>query len=62
MRAALTRLLMLGLLGVIASAVSQAASGDMRSHKLAPGDRIMVTVFGEAELSGDFPIDGAATI
>ena len=62
MRAALTRLLTLVLIGVTASAISQAASGDMRSHKLAPGDRIMVTVFGQAELSGDFPIDGAGNI
>jgi protein involved in polysaccharide export with SLBB domain len=29
---------------------------------LRAGDRITVTVYGPAELSGDFPIDGAGNI
>src|SRR5262245_8341155 len=36
--------------------------GDMRAYKLAPGDRITVTVFGQPDLSGDFRIDGAGNI
>ena len=32
------------------------------TYRLAPGDRIEVTVIGEKELSGDFPIDGAGNI
>ena len=36
--------------------------GDMRSYKLASGDRITVTVFGQSDLSGDFLIDGAGNI
>lgn len=37
-------------------------SGDSLSYKLAPGDRIMVTVFGQPEVSGDSTIDGAGKI
>jgi polysaccharide biosynthesis/export protein len=36
--------------------------GDMRSYRLASGDRITVTVFGQPDLSGDFLIDGAGNI
>jgi polysaccharide export outer membrane protein len=36
--------------------------GDSRAYKLAPGDRITVTVFGQAELSGDMVVDGAGNI
>src|SRR5262245_37134574 len=39
-----------------------APMGDMRVYKLAPGDRITVTVFGQPDLSGDFLIDGAGNI
>jgi polysaccharide biosynthesis/export protein len=35
---------------------------DMRAYKLAPGDRITVTVFGQPDLSGDFLIDGAGNV
>jgi len=35
---------------------------DMRGYKLAPGDRITVTIFGQPDLSGDFLIDGAGNI
>jgi polysaccharide export outer membrane protein len=35
---------------------------DIRSYKLAPGDRIVVTVFGQADLSGQFPVDGTGSV
>ncbi|NOJ43321.1 polysaccharide biosynthesis/export family protein [Bradyrhizobium australiense] len=35
---------------------------DSRAYKLEPGDRITVTVFGQAELSGDMLVDGAGNI
>jgi polysaccharide export outer membrane protein len=41
---------------------TQGSMGDMRAYKLAPGDRITVTVFGQPDLSGDFVIDGAGNI
>lgn len=31
-------------------------------YRLAPGDRIGVTVFGQPDLSGDFPLDGAGMV
>jgi polysaccharide biosynthesis/export protein len=37
-------------------------AADSRAYKLAPGDRITVTVFGQPELSGDITIDGAGII
>ena len=36
--------------------------GDGRAYQLEPGDRITVTVFGQAELSGDILVDGAGNI
>jgi polysaccharide export outer membrane protein len=36
--------------------------GDSRAYKLGPGDRITVTVFGQAELSADILVDGAGNI
>jgi polysaccharide export outer membrane protein len=36
--------------------------GDSRAYQLEPGDRITVTVFGQAELSGDILVDGAGNI
>jgi polysaccharide biosynthesis/export protein len=41
---------------------TQATAGDMRTYKLATGDRITVTVFGQPELSGEFLIDGLGNI
>lgn len=38
------------------------AAGDTRRYRLAPGDRIAVTVFGHTDLSGDFPIDGSGNV
>lgn len=35
---------------------------DSHAYKLAPGDRINVTVFGQADLSGDVTIDGDGNI
>jgi polysaccharide biosynthesis/export protein len=42
--------------------VSADAAGDSRAYRLAPGDRIAVMVFGQAELSGDIVVDGAGNI
>jgi polysaccharide biosynthesis/export protein len=42
--------------------VLSAESIDSRLYRLAPGDRITVTVFGQPELSGEFLIDDAGTI
>lgn len=39
-----------------------ASGGDARQYRLAPGDRIMVVVFGHPDLSGDFMIDGTGNI
>jgi len=36
--------------------------GDSGAYKLGPGDRITVTVFGQAELSGDILVDGLGNI
>lgn len=38
------------------------SAADVGAYKLAPGDRIMVTVFGESELSGEVHIDGAGNV
>jgi len=40
----------------------QAEDASGRDYRLAPGDRIMVTIFGQPELSGDLVIDGGGTI
>ena len=47
---------------VFSFAVSAEAVGDSRAYRLAPGDRIAVMVFGQAELSGDILVDGAGNI
>jgi protein involved in polysaccharide export with SLBB domain len=44
------------------SAVLADSPGDSRDYKLAPGDRITVSVVGQAELSGDMILDGAGDI
>jgi polysaccharide biosynthesis/export protein len=38
------------------------SSGDLRTYQLEPGDRVLVTVFGQPELSGDLMVDGAGNI
>src|SRR5215475_2425898 len=52
------------LLGVLACSARLAAEpvGDLRTYKLASGDRITVTVFNQPELSGDVVIDDAGNI
>jgi polysaccharide export outer membrane protein len=52
------------LLGALAFSVPVLAEspGDSRNYKLAPGDKITVTVFGQLELSGDIVVDGAGNI
>src|SRR5713226_9225048 len=47
---------------VFSSSLLADSPGDSRAYKLAPGDRITVTVFGQAELSGDILVDGAGNI
>ena len=36
--------------------------GEIGAYRLAPGDRITVTVVGQGELSGDYAVDGAGNI
>ena len=43
-------------------AAAAAEDGDNRAYRLAPGDRIMVTVFGQPDLSSDLLIDDAGTV
>ncbi len=43
-------------------AALSATDVDSRAYRLAPGDRITVTVFGQPDLSGDILIDDAGTI
>jgi polysaccharide biosynthesis/export protein len=62
MHRVLTTLSILALLAVQAMPVAPAAAGDMRDYRLAPGDRITITVFGQPELSGDFLVDGIGNI
>jgi polysaccharide export outer membrane protein len=51
------------LLGALTiSSALLAESGDSRTYKLAPGDRITVTVFGQADLSVDTLVDDAGNI
>jgi polysaccharide export outer membrane protein len=39
-----------------------AATGSMTELRLAPGDKVRVTVFGEDKLSGEFQIDNAGSL
>jgi len=52
------------LIGALAfsSPVVADSAGDSRAYRLASGDRITVTVFGHAELSGDILVDGTGNI
>jgi len=54
------------LLGCLAIALLpaplSAQGGDGSAYRLAPGDRVTVTVFGQPDLSGDVVVDGAGTI
>ena len=49
-------------LALWAAAVAAKATDDVHAYRLAPGDRIKITVFGQAELSGDYTIDGLGMI
>ncbi len=62
MRIVLIKFLTVAVIVLLAGAVEAKGPGDSRGYTLAPGDRITVTVFGQADLSGDFLIDGAGEI
>ena len=62
MRMPLIKFLTAAVIVLLAGAVEAKGPGDSRGYTLAPGDRITVTVFGQADLSGDFLIDGAGEI
>lgn len=47
---------------VVERAAAQGTTGAQGIYRLAPGDRITVTVFGQTDLSGDFLIDTAGSI
>lgn len=48
--------------GIVGSALLVSTAQADESYKLAPGDRIGITVFGNSELSGDFEINGSGRI
>ncbi|KWV55985.1 hypothetical protein AS156_05080 [Bradyrhizobium macuxiense] len=50
------------LIAVLFPTIASAGEADSRAYRLAPGDRITVTVFGQPDLSGDFLIDDAGTV
>jgi polysaccharide biosynthesis/export protein len=52
----------LSILALLAVPPARAAGVDMRDYRLAPGDRITITVLGQPELSGDFLVDGVGNI
>ena len=45
-----------------ASCLFAQSQGDIRAYRLEPGDRITVTVFGHAELSGDLFVDDVGNV
>jgi polysaccharide export outer membrane protein len=47
---------------VFSARLTAAPAGDSRTYKLAPGDRITITVFNQPELSGDVVIDDVGNI
>lgn len=46
----------------VGAASAAGTSTDIRNYRLAPGDRIVVTVFGQADLSGQFAVDGTGNV
>jgi hypothetical protein len=44
------------------SSVLADPAGDVGAYKFAPGDRIVVTVFGQSKLSGAFLLDSAGHV
>jgi polysaccharide biosynthesis/export protein len=61
-RVVVTKLFAVAIILLSVGMVRAKEATDVRSYLLAPGDRITVTVFGQAELSGDFLIDAAGEI
>jgi polysaccharide biosynthesis/export protein len=64
-RARLSLISFCSLVLVACFAVQSWAANDAKEtgvYRVAPGDRIIVTVFGQTELSGDFLIDGNGDI
>jgi polysaccharide export outer membrane protein len=45
-----------------ASCLFAQVQGDIRAYRLEPGDRITVTIFGHAELSGDLFVDDVGNV
>src|SRR5438477_2778628 len=43
-------------------AAGLAATNSMSELRLAPGDKVHVTVFGEDKLSGDYQVDNAGSL
>lgn len=60
-RAALGALLIL-LVAVVTAAIPGARAGDARDYRLGAGDAVKLTVFGEADLSGTFTVDGTGRL
>jgi len=56
----------LRLLGAVALAVAallaSAGEAGAAEYRLGPGDRVKITVFGEADLSGEFEVDGSGRV
>lgn len=53
--------LLIALLAIVCPARAEGPT-DIRKYHLAPGDKIVVTVFGQPDLSGEFSVDGAGNV
>lgn len=60
--AGLSKLIILASSVLLAGVVPAVAGGEQDPLRLATGDRVLVTVLGQAEFSGDFVIDGSGAI
>ena len=60
--AATVRLSWLAGLCVLALPLLPAAAAEQNAYRVAPGDRIGITVFGQADMSGDTMIDSSYSI
>ena len=47
---------------VVASASPDAAAAPEYGYRLGAGDKVRVTVYGEADLSGEFDVDGSGAV
>jgi polysaccharide biosynthesis/export protein len=54
--------LLMGLLFLPLGSIAVQSAGGAEAYRLAPGDRIAINVFGQADLSGDFLVDGAGDV